>query len=44
VKPLDGVTLVGASVLIVAAAMIACVAPAVGVARLDPVASLRSEA
>jgi putative ABC transport system permease protein len=44
VGPLDGVTLVGASVLIVAAAMIACVAPAVGVARLDPVASLRSEA
>jgi putative ABC transport system permease protein len=43
VGSVDATTLVGASLLILAAAMTACLAPAIGIARLDPVATLRAE-
>ena len=43
VGTVDGPTLVGASLLILCAAALACLAPAVKVARLDPVASLKAE-
>jgi putative ABC transport system permease protein len=40
---IDPLTLVWAAVLIMVAAVVACLAPAIGLARLDPVASLRAE-
>jgi len=40
---LDGLTVAGAAALILTAAAVACVAPAIGAARLDPVASLRAQ-
>jgi putative ABC transport system permease protein len=43
VRPLDAGVLAGAALLILTAAVIACIAPALRAARLDPVVALRND-